>query len=126
LRPDRLELLTFWFVAIERSESKNSNLFGFSYEKVISLFFLPSARRLHEKYVVDSIGNLPHASQFTTRTRPINKVVGLIVPRAISSMPVYCAELHVLLETAGKSERAVRIENNADRNFKDLEGSLGA
>jgi hypothetical protein len=42
---------------------------------------------LHEKYVVDSIGNLPRASQFTTRTRPINKVVGLIVPRAISSMP---------------------------------------
>jgi hypothetical protein len=69
---------------------------------------------------VDSIGNLPHASQFTTRTRPINKVVGLIVPRAISSMPVYCAELHVLLETAGKLERAARIENNADRNFKDL------
>jgi hypothetical protein len=61
-------------------------LFGFAYEKAISLFFLLHARKLHEKCVVDSIGNLPNASQFTSKAmeenkdEAHNKVVALILP----------------------------------------------
>jgi hypothetical protein len=50
-RPERLELPTLWFEAIESSGSKNSNLFvWFSHtKKAMPLFFFLNARKMHEK-----------------------------------------------------------------------------
>jgi len=53
VRPGGFELPAFWFVAIERSSSKNSNLFCLAShtKKVKPLFFFLNARKMHENWI---------------------------------------------------------------------------
>ena len=53
MRPGGFELPAFWFVAIERSSSKNSNLFCLAShtKKVKPLFFFLNARKMHENWI---------------------------------------------------------------------------